>query len=72
MFQQLGKMIHHSRKKRGWSRMHLAACAGVGKTVIFDIERGKATVKAATLLKVLTALEIKMLFRTPEADVCFK
>ncbi len=72
MFQQLGKMIHYSRKQRGWSRVHLATAAGVGKTVIYEIEQGKATVKADTLLKVLTALEIKMLFRTPNADVCFK
>lgn len=40
--------------------MGLANLAGVGKTMVFDLEKGKKTVKLETLLKVLDALEIRL------------
>ncbi|WP_050750522.1 helix-turn-helix domain-containing protein [Legionella pneumophila] len=43
-------------------RTHLA---GVGKTVIYDIEKGKESVRLNTLLKVLDVLNIQMKFETP-------
>ncbi len=63
--QQIGKIIHFHRKKSGLSREKLALLAGVGKTVVFDIEHGKLTVRLATLLKVLNVLNIKMIFQSP-------
>ncbi len=39
--------------------------AGVGKTVIYDIEHGKETVRIKTLLKILNALNITMLLDGP-------
>ena len=39
--------------------------AGVGKTVVFDIENNKATVRFSTLQKVLNALNIKIKLDTP-------
>jgi transcriptional regulator with XRE-family HTH domain len=43
----------------------LANLAGVGKTVVFDIEKGKTTVQFKTLAKVLQALNIKIKFSSP-------
>ena len=43
----------------------LAKLAGVGKTVIFDIEKGKASVQLDTLSKVFDVLNIRMTFKTP-------
>lgn len=39
--------------------------SGVGKTVVFDLEKGKITVRLATLLKVLRVLNIKIEFKSP-------
>jgi predicted transcriptional regulator len=43
----------------------LADLAGVGKTVIYDIEKGKETIRYSTLLKVLRALNISIVFTSP-------
>jgi transcriptional regulator with XRE-family HTH domain len=47
----------------------LANLAGVGKTVIYDIENGKETIRFSTLQKVLTALNIKITFTSPLMEV---
>lgn len=60
----IGKIIHFHRKKSGLSQEELAKLAGLGKTVIFDIEKGKLTVRLATLLKVLEVLNIKIEFQS--------
>lgn len=72
MYRQIGQMVYHHRKKLGLSRQALAETAGVGKTVIFDIENGKATVKLQTLIKIFKILDIQLVFRTPTIDVAFK
>ena len=61
----IAKIVHHCRKQSGLSREALARLAGVGKTVVFDIEKGKETVQLNTLLKILDVLNIKMKFETP-------
>ena len=61
----IGAMVRFHRKKSGLSQAELAKLGGLGKTVIFDIEKGKSTVSFATLLKVLETLNIKMEFRSP-------
>lgn len=57
---RLGNIIKAHRKKAGLTQKELADIAGVGKTVIFDIEKGKETVQFNSLLKVLKALTIKL------------
>ncbi len=59
------KTVRFFRKRSGLSQEKLAKLAGVGKTVIFDIEKGKETVKLNTLLKVLDILNIKIELITP-------
>lgn len=39
--------------------------AGVGKTVIFDIEHGKESIRYDTLCKVLDALNISIHYDSP-------
>jgi y4mF family transcriptional regulator len=62
---EIAKMVHSCRKHSGLSQQELARLAGVGKTVIFDIEKGKKTVQLNTLLKVLDILNIQMKFEAP-------
>ena len=47
------------------TQQQLAQLAGVGKTVIYDIEKGKMTIKLNTLLKVLYILNIQLKFEPP-------
>ncbi|MCX7125110.1 MAG: type II toxin-antitoxin system Y4mF family antitoxin [Gammaproteobacteria bacterium] len=61
----IAKTVHDYRKLAGLSQLELAGIAGVGKTVIFDIEKGKETVQLNTLLKVLAALNIQVKLVTP-------
>lgn len=61
----IGDVVHYHRKRAGLSRVDLATIAGVGKTVIYDIERGKETVRFRSLLKVLQALNISIALNSP-------
>ncbi len=56
----ISDIIRFHRKKSGLSQNQLAILAGVGKTVVFDIEKGKDTVQLNSLLKVLNALNINI------------
>lgn len=62
---ELGKIIKFHRKKAGLNQKALADLAGIGKTVIYDIEKGKATVKYITLIKVLKVLNINVELSSP-------
>lgn len=63
--QILSIVIRQHRKIAGLSQLQLAEIAGVGKTVIFDIEKGKETIQLDTLRKILTALNIKVQLTSP-------
>lgn len=56
----LASIIREHRKKAKLTQNQLADLAGLGKTVIFDIEKGKETVQFSSLLKVLNVLNIKL------------
>lgn len=62
---EIAQIIRYCRKQSGLSQQSLATLAGVGKTVVFDIEKGKETVRLNTLLKVLAVLNIQMKFEIP-------
>jgi y4mF family transcriptional regulator len=61
----LSELVRLHRKQAGLTQKGLADLAGVGKTVIFDIESGKETVQLDTIKKVLTVLNIKIKFESP-------
>jgi y4mF family transcriptional regulator len=60
-----GNIIRQHRKLGGLSQAGLAKLAGVGKTVIFDLEHGKETVQLDTLKKVLAVLNIRLELHSP-------
>jgi len=64
----LGRVVHYHRTKAGLSRVQCARLAGIGKTSLFDLERGKPTVKLATVLAVCRALNIDLEPQSPLMD----
>ncbi len=62
---ELHKIVYYHRKQAKLSRTELAELAGVGKTVIYDMENGKKTIKWSTLIAVLNALNITINFHSP-------
>ena len=65
MSDDLKNVVRDHRRLSGLSQSQLAKLAGVGKTVIFDIEHGKESVQFDTLKKVLDALNIKFILQSP-------
>ncbi len=63
--QELSSIIKEHRKKSGLSQAALARLAGLGKTVIFDVEKGKLSIRFDTLLKILNVLNIKLELKSP-------
>ncbi len=61
----LGRIIKKHRKAAGLSQLQLAEMAGVGKTVVFDIEKGKETIQLNTLRKILKVLNIHVELNSP-------
>jgi HTH-type transcriptional regulator / antitoxin HipB len=62
---EIGETIRLCRKRSGLTQLELAKMAGVGKTVVFDIENGKETVQMNSLLKILEILNIRLELLTP-------
>lgn len=61
----IGKCIQFHRKQAGLSRVALAELAGVGKTVIYDVEHGKQSIRLDSLLKIAEALNISVALDSP-------
>lgn len=58
--------VRELREQRGWTQAALAAQAGVSRSFLVDLERGKATVEASKLLDVFQALGFEMALRSRE------
>ena len=65
MTEQFAEVIKFHRKAARLSRIQLAELAGVGKTVIYDIEKGKVSVQLDTLAKILKVLNITLVLKSP-------
>ena len=63
--QNIASITRFHRKRAGLSQIQLARLAGVGKTAVFDLEKGKETVQLDTLKKILHALNITLRFESP-------
>jgi y4mF family transcriptional regulator len=61
----LAQLIKSHRKKAALAQAQLAKLAGVGKTVIWDIENGKESVQWDTLQKIFRVLNITAEWRSP-------
>jgi len=57
---EIASIIRFHRKRAGLSQKQLATLAGIGKTAVFDIEKGKQTIRLNTLMAILAALNIEM------------
>src|SRR5476649_1397796 len=64
----LAKLIQSHRQKAGLTQAQLAKLAGVGKTVVWDIENGKESVQWDTLQKIFRVLNITVEWRSPLID----
>lgn len=65
LIEQLPAIVRYHRRRAGLTRVELARLAGVGKTVIFDFEHGKPTVRLDTVVKLLSALNIRLTWDSP-------
>ena len=63
--ESIGDIVKAHRQVSGLSRLDLAKIAGVGKTVVFDLEHQKQSIRYDTLLKILAALNINIHFDSP-------
>ena len=66
--QELAKVVSMHRKAARLSRVQLAELADVGKTVIYDIEKGKKSIQLDTLRKILKVLNIRIILTSPLMD----
>ena len=64
----IGQIVKKHRKKAGLTQLALAEMVGVGKTVVFDLEKGKDSVQLSTLLKILNGLNISVKLESPLMD----
>ena len=64
----IGEAVRYHRRRGGLSQLDLADLAGVGKTSVFDIEKGKPTVRLTTLVAVLSVLNVKIAIEGPLMD----
>ena len=62
---ELASVVRMHRKAAKLTQKQLAELAGVGKTVVFDIEKGKETVKLQTLKKIFKVLNIELNLSSP-------
>jgi len=67
-----GKLIRCHRRKSGLTQNELADLAGVGKTVVFDVEHGKSTVQFDSLRRICDVLNITITLNSPVMDQCLK
>lgn len=61
----LAQLIRVHRKKAGLTQAELARLAGLGKTVVWDLEHGKESIQWDTLQKVLHVLNITVEWKSP-------
>ena len=62
---EVGRVVRFHRRQAGITQKGLGDLVGIGKTAVFDIEHGKATVRMDTLMKVLAVLNIRVELRSP-------
>jgi y4mF family transcriptional regulator len=62
---EIAHIVKFHRAKSELTQKQLADLAEVGKTAVFDVEKGKESVRFNTLVKIFEVLNIKMKFDSP-------
>lgn len=62
---EIGQAVRHHRRIAGLTQKELAELASIGKTAVFDIEKGKPTIRLDTLMRVLEVLNIDLRLEGP-------
>lgn len=65
MERQLANIILFHRKRSGLTQIELAEMAGVGKNMIYELEKGKKSIRLDNLLRILQVLNIDLTFQSP-------
>jgi len=65
LVEKIARIVRFHRRKAKLTQLELAKLAGIGKTAVFDIEKGKKTVQLDTLLVVFDVLNIQIEFKGP-------
>lgn len=58
--EQFSQVLRQLREERGWSQEHLAAQAGLNRSYLGEVERGRAIPSLITVSKLAGALEIRL------------
>ncbi|OGR10544.1 MAG: hypothetical protein A2277_05855 [Desulfobacterales bacterium RIFOXYA12_FULL_46_15] len=61
----LSKVIRYHRIKSGLTQIELADMAGVGKNMVYGIEKGRLSVQFDNILKILNILNIDVDLKSP-------
>ena len=69
MKKMIGNIIRYHRKEANISQKELARLAEIGKTAVFDIEKGKSNYRIETLFRVFNVLNIKIEFKSPLMEI---
>ncbi len=65
MKRQLANIILFHRKRSGLTQVELAEMAGVGKNMVYELEKGKQSIQLDNILRVLQVLNIELTFQSP-------
>jgi HTH-type transcriptional regulator / antitoxin HipB len=68
MEQTLSEMVLKVRKLAGLTQKELADLAGVAKNLVYELEKGKMTIRYSNLLKVLNVLNIEVKYSLPSGE----
>ncbi len=61
----LGRIVRFHRRQAKLTQLQLADLAGVGKSTVFDLEKGGTTLRIDSILAVLAVLNIDLRLSAP-------
>lgn len=65
MEKKIANIIRFHRKMSGLTQLELAEMADVGKNLVYEVEKGKLSIRLDNLLKILQVLNIDVSFHSP-------
>jgi HTH-type transcriptional regulator/antitoxin HipB len=65
--QDIGRLVHETRKGLGVTQKELALTSGTGLRLIIELEKGKATAEIGKVLTILETLGIQLTLTPPAA-----